>query len=157
MKPIIVMTVFLFLLLLAGSLAAFSIIRKNTQEDKNTNIKVVLPSKDLIHVKVPNQDLTSPVVLTGEARGGWYFEGSFPIILLDKDKKEIGRTTAKAQKDWMTEDFVPFTATLTFKQPNGGTGILVFKKDNLPAGRQDPSGLPENDNELPLNVTFPRK
>jgi hypothetical protein len=47
----------------------------------------------------------------------------------------------------MTEEFVPFTATLTFEQPETETGFLVLEKDN-------PSGLPEQADELRIPVSF---
>lgn len=103
--------------------------------------------KDLVRVSVPNEGLTSPLTLTGEARGNWFFEASFPVVLLDKNGKEIAQTSAQTQGEWMTEDFVPFTATLEFTAPAGEKGTIVFKKAN-------PSGLPENDNELSLSVTL---
>jgi len=49
----------------------------------------------------------------------------------------------------MTEEFVPFEATLVFNPVRGSTvGTLVLQKDN-------PSGLPENDNQLTISVKLP--
>jgi len=95
----------------------------------------------------PNAKLSSPLTVTGQARGTWYFEASFPVILVDADNNELGRGVAQAQSDWMTEEFVPFKATLEFKTPATATGMLLLKKDN-------PSGLPENDNQLTVPVQF---
>jgi hypothetical protein len=48
----------------------------------------------------------------------------------------------------MTADFVPFTATLNFTKPSyGNNGFLILKKDN-------PSGLPEHDDALEIQVKF---
>jgi hypothetical protein len=48
----------------------------------------------------------------------------------------------------MTENFVPFTATLTFPaQPAGSQGMLTFKNDN-------PSGEPQNSMMYDVPVTF---
>jgi hypothetical protein len=47
----------------------------------------------------------------------------------------------------MTTNFVPFTATLTFTAVPGQKGTLLFKKDN-------PSGLPQNEGEFRVPVTF---
>lgn len=82
----------------------------------------------------PNQIIKSPLTITGEARGTWFFEASFPIILAHWD----GLIMAQAKDDWMTEDFVPFEAKLVFTiDPStySNNGTLIFKKDN-------PSGLP---------------
>ena len=104
---------------------------------------------DLIRVAEPisGQVVMSPLTVKGEARGNWYFEASFPIKILDANGVELGATPAQAQTEWMTEDFVPFKAVLTFKKPATANGILVLKKDN-------PSGLPEHDAELRIPVSF---
>jgi hypothetical protein len=104
---------------------------------------------DLIHVAAPAENtlVTSPLAVTGEARGTWYFEASFPIVLLDATGKTIVEDHATAQGDWMTEDFVPFTASLTFAKPATANGTLVLKRDN-------PSGLPQNDAEIRIPVRF---
>ncbi len=104
---------------------------------------------DLIRVNepVPGQTVKSPLVVTGEARGYWFFEASFPIKVYDADGKELGVAVAQAQGEWMTENFVPFQATLNFKKPATATGTLVLEKDN-------PSGLAENAAELRVPVSF---
>jgi hypothetical protein len=104
---------------------------------------------DLIHVTSPasNAAVTSPLEITGEARGTWYFEASFPIRLLDADGNEIAAHYAMAQTDWMTTDFVPFTATLEFDPPATATGTLILENDN-------PSGLPEHAKHIEIPVTF---
>lgn len=87
----------------------------------------------MIEVSAPviNATLTSPLSVTGRARGPWYFEASFPIELQKADGTVIAETTGAPQGDWMTENWVPFTATITFPaQPAGSTGKLVLKKDN---------------------------
>lgn len=47
----------------------------------------------------------------------------------------------------MTEDFVPFMVSLAFDAPSTATGTLVLKRDN-------PSGLPQNDDEVRVPVRF---
>lgn len=96
-----------------------------------------------------NQLISSPQVIRGEARGTWFFEASFPISLLDAQGNELTVAIATAQSDWMTTDFVPFEATLTFAVPTSTTGVLVLRKDN-------PSGLPEHDDKLLLPIRFSR-
>jgi len=94
-----------------------------------------------------NSQVESPLEVRGEARGNWYFEASFPIKLLDANGKEIAMGIAMAEGDWMTTDFVPFKATLNFSMPETSTGTLVLIKDN-------PSGLPENDNSVQVPIEF---
>lgn len=95
----------------------------------------------------PGQLVTSPLVVTGEARGTWYFEASFPVKLLDADGNVIVSHYAQAQGEWMTTEFVPFSSTLTFAMPATATGTLVLEKDN-------PSGLPEHDDAIRIPVRF---
>lgn len=104
---------------------------------------------DLIRIDSPrpNNKIMSPLTVTGKARGAWYFEASFPIEIKDANGNLIGSGIAQAQGDWMTQGFVPFTATIEFKVPQTTTGTLILRKDN-------PSGLPENDNQLIVPVKF---
>ncbi len=104
---------------------------------------------DIIKVSSPFADdvVVSPLVVTGEARGNWYFEASFPVRLYDANGKELAVTPAQAQGEWMTTEFVPFSATLTFETPVTATGTLVLEKDN-------PSGMPEFDDKISVPVRF---
>ena len=98
----------------------------------------------------PNQTVSSPLTITGEARGYWYFEASFPVFLVDWDGRIIAQGIATAKDEWMTEDFVPFEATLEFTvdpQVYSNRGALILKKDN-------PSGLPEHDDALEVPILF---
>ncbi|MFA4936917.1 MAG: Gmad2 immunoglobulin-like domain-containing protein [Patescibacteria group bacterium] len=108
------------------------------QEVENL-IKVVKPQKQ--------QLVASPLQVTGEARGTWFFEASFPIRLLDDQGNILAQGIAQAQSDWMTENFVPFVASLTFTKPSSDAGVLVLQKDN-------PSGLPEYDAQINIPVLF---
>lgn len=92
--------------------------------------------------------IRSPLKITGEARGTWFFEASFPVFLVDWDGLIIAEGVAQAEADWMTEDFVPFTAQLFFTKPAYGEGgALILKKDN-------PSGLPINDAAVEIPIKF---
>jgi hypothetical protein len=108
-----------------------------------------LEKADLIKVSVPrpNQEISSPLIVQGEARGFWFFEASFPISLLDEKGELLAQTVAQAKDEWMTEDFVPFEAELEFAAPENGKGTIILKKDN-------PSGLPEYEDELRLPIKF---
>jgi len=112
----------------------------DNKKDKSNLIRVSDPQ--------PNQEIVSPITITGEARGGWYFEASFPVVLVDWDGLIIAEGYAEAQGKWMTEEFVPFKATLTFKAPAyKNYGTLILRKDN-------PSGLPEHDDAIEIPVLF---
>jgi hypothetical protein len=105
-------------------------------------------SQDVVMVTspLPGSTVTSPVTITGQARGPWYFEASFPVKVLDDQGKKIGVGMAQAEGEWMTEDFVPFSATLNFTT-TASHGSLVLEKDN-------PSGLPENAAQVVIPVQF---
>ena len=105
---------------------------------------------ELIVVVSPlkNDQVSSPLSIAGRARGQWYFEGSFPIILYDKYGNKIAESHATAQGEWMTEDFVPFLGTLQFNNYiKGEEGLLVLRKDN-------PSGLAEYDDQIRIPIIF---
>ena len=118
-------------------------------EPVQPTIPPVAPAEVLVRVQAPqaNETIANPLQIRGEARGTYFFEASFPIVLKDANGVEIATAIAEAQGDWMTQDFVPFTATLTFIRPASETGTLVFKRDN-------PSGLPEHDASFSVPVRF---
>jgi len=107
------------------------------------------PKENLIQVENPkaNELISSPLLVKGKARGSWYFEADFPVKLFDNNGFLLGVIPAQAQGNWMTEDFVDFKATLPFAVPSTSRGKLVLEKDN-------PSGLPEHDDELTVPVNF---
>ncbi len=113
------------------------------------NIGNELEKTNLIKVNNPrpNQIISSPLLIAGEARGAWFFEASFPVELSDQNGNIIARGIATAQSEWMTENFVPFIAKLEFSALTSQKGILTLKKDN-------PSGLSENDDKLIVPVIF---
>lgn len=98
----------------------------------------------------PNEKISSPLTIKGQARGSWFFEASFPVFLVDWDGKIIAQTVASTKSDWMTTEFVPFEATLSFtadKNVYSNKGSLILKKDN-------PSGLSQNDDALEIPVVI---
>src|ERR1035437_3698542 len=74
---------------------------QSTQPLQNLNIKA-------------GDTVASPLQITGQAPGTWYFEASFPVKIYDANGQLLGNVPAQAQSDWMTENLVPFAATLTF-------------------------------------------
>jgi len=109
------------------------------------------PKENLIQIESPtaNEVVSSPILIKGKARGFWFFEAEFPAELYDENNNLIARTSVFTKNDWMTEDFVSFEANLSFKTPATERGVLVLKKDN-------PSGLPEYDDELRIPLLFNR-
>ncbi|MBI4261922.1 GerMN domain-containing protein [Candidatus Uhrbacteria bacterium] len=96
----------------------------------------------------PNMDVYSPLTIRGEARGFWFFEGSFPVRIVDSSGKELGQTIAQSSADWMTDDYIPFEATLQFSTPKtSGPLTLILEKDN-------PSGLPQHADSIKIPLQF---
>lgn len=79
---------------------------------------------------LPGEEVSSPLTVVGEARGVWYFEGSFAIRLFDLAGRELAVAVAQAQGPWMTEGFVPFTAELTFDAPSDTCLVMELEKAN---------------------------
>lgn len=106
--------------------------------------------KDLIFLTQPiaGEAISSPVIIEGKARGTWFFEASFPIVVVDWDGLIIGQGIAQAQSEWMTTDYVPFRAEVTFiKSTVKNNGWIILQKDN-------PSGLPQHDDTFEVPVFF---
>ncbi|HWH97170.1 MAG TPA: hypothetical protein VNS80_02285 [Pseudolysinimonas sp.] len=91
--------------------------------------------------------MTSPLTLSGEVPGTWASGGSFPVQVTDEEGHVLAEAIAHLDGDWMTEEPVPFSVTVTFDRPAGDGGFLILKKEN-------PSGLPANDDSLSIPVTF---
>ncbi len=102
----------------------------------------------------PGANVASPLQVSGEARGNWFFEGSFPVVLTNWDGLIIAEGVATASGDWMTESFVPFTTTLTFTNPLTSGSPEYMVKGTLILKRDNPSGLPEQDAALELPIRF---
>ncbi len=104
----------------------------------------------VLSAPLPYAQIASPVTITGKARGPWFFEASFPVTVVNWDGLIIGEGIATADGDWMTTEFVPFTATVSFTpDPDAysNRGAIILKRDN-------PSGMPENDDALEVPVVF---
>lgn len=144
------MLVLAFGLAFAGYVLFVSINKEKAEPIVANPLPQSLVYKDLVKVESPlvNTKISSPVVVKGEARGYWYFEASFPVEVVDLAGNILGKGIAQAKGDWMTENFVPFEATITFAPPAPLTqGKIILRKDN-------PSGLPEHDDSLEIPIVF---
>jgi hypothetical protein len=130
---------FLALLLMAGCGRSDPEPAQVPDVPAHENIRVTAPS--------PGALIASPLTVSGEARGSWYFEASFPIRLVDAAGKELVVVPAQARGEWMTTNFVPFEVQLSFVPPPSPGGFLILQKDN-------PSGLPEHADSLVIPVRF---
>ncbi|HUS21286.1 MAG TPA: Gmad2 immunoglobulin-like domain-containing protein [Aeromicrobium sp.] len=91
--------------------------------------------------------IASPLKVRGVVPGSWSFEASFPIEILDADRKPVADTFATISGDWMTEKPVKFTASLPFHAPVSDRGFVVIHKAN-------PSGDQATDDAVEIPVRF---
>ncbi len=118
---------------------------------KNTGI-FIRPNDmaNMIVVTSPIKDnqISSPLSIVGRARGEWYFEGSFPVTLVDLYGNTIASGNVTSQGEWMTKEFVPFLGTLRFNNfIKNSKGKLILKKDN-------PSGDISKDLSIEIPIIF---
>lgn len=109
-----------------------------------------VPSADKVFLESPaaGAKVSSPVKLSGQARGPWYFEASFPIQVIAADGATVlGQGHASAKGEWMTSAFVPFSATVQFDRGEQISGFIRLQKDN-------PSGDPVRDEHVDIPVVF---
>lgn len=82
----------------------------------------------------PGDEVTSPLRFSGSASGLWYFEGDFPVRIVDGQGVVIAESYASSQSNWMTEEQVPFEGEITFTVTEPTEATLIFQED-------DPSGM----------------
>lgn len=140
-----VVVLFIFIIIAAGALFLIpSPVRAPTTLTPPASLENLI----VVDSPLSSSTISSPLTITGKARGTWYFEASFPIVILGEYGSVLGRGQAQAQGDWMTEDFVPFKATITFgEDPATNQGYIVLKNDN-------PSGDPAKQKELDIPIVF---
>jgi len=134
--------------ILEGQPTSTELVSTSTIETAITTkeVKPEINSEVIINFPQANEMISSPVVVSGQARGGWFFEASLPVKLIDEQGNILATVPAIAEADWMTSDFVPFKALVEFSSTSS-SGYLVISKDN-------PSGLIANDASISIPVRF---
>lgn len=147
--------VFLIMVVIGGCIWFYKPVADDVKRDTisptpilESQIEYVGNDKIVVEEPKPGQVVTAPLTIRGKARGSWFFEASFPVSLVDDKGAIIAQGAARAQGDWMSEDWVPFRASLDFVKPEEQVeGKLILKKDN-------PSGMIENDDELEIKIRY---
>ena len=108
------------------------------EEEKGTEIK----SEKGIKIKLNNIKEGDIVEVgfkvEGSMPGSWFTEGVFPVRVIEEETNNIIITnTARADIEWETEDYVPFSFIIDAEIEEEGSYILRFDKAN-------PSGLSDN-------------
>lgn len=138
-------------IILAGAIGFFGGAYYQTTLDQTcpaltaANTQTVLPV--IFDSPTTDSKITNPITVSGKALGNWYFEGEFNTAVIDASETELGSSTAKAQGDWMSEGYVPFTATIDFAKTSSSYGYVIAKKNN-------PSGQPSANSEYRVKVSF---
>lgn len=113
-----------------------------------------LEKSDLIKIYTPRPGDTLVAgesrEISGEARGYWFFEGDFPLEIVDPSGEQLLVHYATAEGEWMTEEFVPFKTEVVLETTYEGPASLILRRNN-------PSDLSENDDELivPIVIEVP--
>jgi hypothetical protein len=98
---------------------------------------------------IPGQKISLPITITGTAdSGNWFFEGSFPVSIIDNDDKAIITGFASAAGEWMTPDPVAFTTKLNDAHYTG-SATIVFTQDDPSDGE---SGKPLKEFRIPVII-----
>ncbi len=110
------------------------IVYENASED---DIRVELP--------YPGAVVGKEFRILGEARGPWFFEGSFSIEVLVPNGDVLAKTYASTEGEWMTTDFVPFISeVIDLPSAYRGEAVLILRKHNASDKR-----------ELDASISFP--
>lgn len=115
--------------------------QKSPSNLKNVSdyIKIISPT--------PFGEVSDLLVITGEAKGTYYFEGEFPVTIIAEDGSKIDHY-AVAQDAWMTEKFVPFRVEIDISHL-APQEILVKLHRNNPSEKRNLDMVLE----LPLIIT----
>jgi hypothetical protein len=106
-------------------------------------------TKDMITVDLPFPGAVTgkDFIIKGQARGTWFFEGSFPVVVLDKDGKVLFAGIATSSESWMTTNFIPFSSSVKVPVSYIGKATVILKKDN-------PSGEASRDASISFPITI---
>jgi|GEM_PF-2640413 len=96
---------------------------------------------------LPGATVSSAFVVTGRARGGWYFEANFPLEVRSATGTVLVQSPVQAGGEWMTSNFVPFSVPVTVPTWYKGEATLILHKDNA-------SGLPEHDASMSVPIVI---
>lgn len=103
--------------------------------------------KIVIDTPTPGAVTGKTFSIKGKARGNWYSEAVFPVLVLDMSGKTLTQVQAHADGEWMTEALSPWTANVTVPDSYTGAATIVVTNDN-------PSGDPSRDASASFPITI---
>ncbi len=119
----------------------------NGSETPQATYQNASSDKIVVTTPKPGETVGSVIPVVGSARGGWYFEASFPIFVKDGNGNVIGQSIGTADGEWMTAEFVPFKSFVTVSSSYKGPAMLVLQNDN-------PSGKPEFEASISIPIVI---
>jgi Immunoglobulin-like domain of bacterial spore germination len=97
-----------------------------------------------VYIDSPISNATSSFQVLGRARGFWFFEAQLHVEVRTSTGTLLWKGLGAAQSDWMTTDFVPFTALVNVGAYTGPAQLVVRN--------ENPSGIPANDKSIAFPV-----
>lgn len=128
----IIFTVILLVMISSyGTYAVFNLFTEKKEEEvKVVKTYVELPSLVTVSNPPKNSVIGDVLELKGQARGYWYFEGQFPVSVIDDTGYIVAQGTARAMSDWKTTDMVPFEMNIEITSvAQSETGIIKIIRD----------------------------
>lgn len=116
----------------------------STENQSVENVKNPIEgnAKDLVILSLaPYSQVSGTINLSGEVKGGYFFEGNILVNVLDINKNIIKKSHGTALTNWMTEGPVSFSASVDFTGLPQGQAYVEIHNDNA-------SGLSENDKSI---------
>ncbi len=106
----------------------------------------------ILESPLPEEFIETPLIVKGKARGDWFSDGNFSVILTDQNGKIIAEGEAVTQNNKENRKFIPFEAILEFIKPkqienSDKKGFLILNKNN-------PLGSSENNDALKIPIYF---
>ncbi len=83
----------------------------------------------------------------GSVTGDWFFEGTFPVRVLNQQGEIVETLSAEALEEWTTEEAVPFSFKIDMDLEEESIVVLKFEKSN-------PSDLEESNDSAEITVTL---
>lgn len=151
MVIIVLLLVIGYLLIVSGHIPVFGSEAATSTPHAPSSKKIdtvnavsVLSKKISVLTPLPDASVSNSFIIEGKAPGSWFFEAVFPIQIRNSSNEVIGHATARAQSDWMTDKLVYFTAPVQIDGYHGKATLILL--------RDNPSGLPENDDSMTIPV-----
>ncbi len=75
--------------------------------------------------------ISSPVTVTGQAPGGWFFEAVLPISVETVDGEVLAEEIFVTDQNWMTEEAVDFSLEIEFDSTDANLGFIKIIKNDV--------------------------